>query len=81
MPSMPMIHALQILVTCMPHYHKSVLPRAKMYISIRTKFTSSLGFKCNSNALIFSLIGCQLSELHEFYKCTRKWSFATLSLF
>ena len=38
-----------------------------MGIFVRTKFSSSSEFKCNSNALIFSLIRCQLSELHEFY--------------
>jgi hypothetical protein len=81
MPNMPMIHALQILVICMPHYHKSVLPRAEMDIFVCTKFASSSEFKCDSNVLIFSPIECQLSELHEFYKCTWKWKFATYSLF
>ena len=38
-----------------------------MGIFVRTKFSSSSEFKCDSNALIFSLIRCQLSELHEFY--------------
>src|ERR1700683_4660976 len=68
MPSMPMIHALQILATCRLQYHKYILPRAKMHISIRTKIASPSEFKSNSNALIFSLIGHELSELHEFYK-------------
>jgi hypothetical protein len=35
---------------------------------IRSKFASSSEFKTNSNALIFSLIGRELSELCEFYK-------------
>ena len=68
MPSMPMIHALQILATCRLQYHKYILPRAKMHISIRTKIASPSEFKSDSNALIFSLIGHELSELHEFYK-------------
>src|ERR1700683_1072484 len=33
-----------------------------------TKFASSSRFKYNFNTLIFSLIGRELSELHEFYK-------------
>src|ERR1700683_1791434 len=68
MPSMPMIHALQILATYRLQYHKYILPRAKMHISIRTKIASPSEFKSDSNALIFSLIGHELSELHEFYK-------------
>ena len=68
MPSMPMIHALQILATCMPQYHKSILPREQFGIFIHTKFASSSQFKCDSNALIFSLIRHELSELREFYK-------------
>ena len=39
-----------------------------MHISIRTKIASPSEFKSDSNALIFSLIGHELSELHEFYK-------------
>ena len=39
-----------------------------MDISIHTKFALSSGIKSNSNALIFSLIECELSELCEFYK-------------
>ena len=34
---MHMIHALQILATCMSQYHKSILPRAKAGIFIYTK--------------------------------------------
>ena len=40
----------------------------KIAIFVRTKFVSSLKFKCDSNALIFSPIGHELSELREFYK-------------
>ena len=68
MPSMPMIHTLQILATCMPQSHKSILPIEKIAIFVRNKFVSSLQFKCDSNALIFSPIGHELSELREFYK-------------
>src|ERR1700733_9467645 len=53
-PSRPIIHALQVLATCMPQYHKSILPGEKMGIFIHTKFVSSSEFECNSNALIFS---------------------------
>jgi len=48
--------------------HESIPPRAKMGIFVHTKFTPSSEFKRDSNALIFSLIGGQLSELHDFYK-------------
>ena len=68
MPSMPVIDALQILATYMPQYHKFILARAKMHIFVRTKAASSSEFKCKSNALILSLIGHELSELHEIYK-------------
>ena len=68
MPSMPVIDALQILATYMPQYHKFILARAKMHISVRFKFVSASKFKCDSNALIFSLIGRELSALREFYK-------------
>ena len=67
-PSVAMIHALQISATYMPQYHKSILPRAKMDISAHTKIGSPSEFKCNSNALIFSPIGRELSELREFYE-------------
>jgi hypothetical protein len=66
--SRPIIDALQILATCKPQYHKSILPRAEMGILIRSKFASSSEFQCDSNALIFCLIGRELSELREFYK-------------
>jgi hypothetical protein len=36
-PSGPMIHALQILATYMPQYHKSILPRAKMNIVLENR--------------------------------------------
>jgi hypothetical protein len=52
----------------MPQYHKFIIPRAEIGIFIRIKFASSSQFKCDSNALIFSLIGCESSELREFYK-------------
>ena len=65
-PSEAMIHALQISATYMPQYHKSILPRAK--ISAHTKIGSPSEFKCDSNALIFSPIGRELSELREFYE-------------
>ena len=39
-----------------------------MDISIHTKFALSSEIKSDSNALIFSLIECELSELCEFYK-------------
>ena len=39
-----------------------------MDISIHTKFASSSEIKSDSNALIFSLIECELSEICEFYK-------------
>ena len=67
-PSGPMIHALQILATYMPQYHKSILPREKMNIFAYTKVGSPPEFKCDSNALIFSPIGRELSELREFYE-------------
>jgi len=49
----------------MPQYHKSILPRAKMGIFVRTKSVSPSEFKCDSNALIFSVIGHELSECYE----------------
>jgi hypothetical protein len=52
----------------MPQYHKSILPRAKMNIVAHTKVVSPLEFKCDSNALTFSPIGRELSELREFYE-------------
>ena len=67
-PSEPMIHALQNLATYMPQYHKSILPREKMNIFAYTKVGSPPEFKCDSNALIFSPIGRELSELREFYE-------------
>jgi len=39
-----------------------------MDIFVHTKVVSPLEFKCDSNELIFSLIGHELDELHEFYK-------------
>ena len=39
-----------------------------MDIFVYTKFVLSSEFKSDSNALIFSLIGRELSELCEFYK-------------
>jgi hypothetical protein len=39
-----------------------------MEIFIRGKFASSSEFECDSNALISSQIGHELSELREFYK-------------
>ena len=39
-----------------------------MDIFVYTKFASSSEIKSDSNALIFSLIECELSELCEFYK-------------
>src|ERR1700677_1801372 len=68
MPSMPVIDALQILATYMPQYHKFILARVKMHISVRSKFALASEFKCDSNALIFSLIGRELSEICEFYQ-------------
>ena len=64
--SRPIIHAMQILATYMPQYHKSILPRAKIKIKIfaPTKIGLPLKSKCNSNALIFSPIGHELNELY-----------------
>ena len=73
-----MIDALQILATCIPQHHKSILPRVKMDISVHTKFASSSEFESNSNALIFNLIRYELSELHEFTNCTWKWKISAL---
>ena len=67
-PSRPIIHALQLLATCMPKYHKSILQRVKMGIFVHIKFVSPSESKCDSNALIFNPIGHELSELHKFYK-------------
>jgi hypothetical protein len=39
-----------------------------MYIFVHTKVASPSEFKCDSNELIFSLIGHELDELCEFYK-------------
>ena len=39
-----------------------------MDIFVHTRFASFSEFKSDSNALIFSLIGRELSELCEFYK-------------
>ena len=49
----------------MPQYHKWFLPR-KMNSSVCT--TVVLPSEFDSNELIFSLIGHELGELHEFYK-------------
>ena len=62
-PSGPIIHVLQVLAKYMPQYHKSILPRAKMGIFIRTKIPSPLEFDCDSNAPIPGPIGHELSEL------------------
>ena len=40
MHSMPVIHVLLILGTCMPQYHKFILPRAKMGIDILGRFST-----------------------------------------
>jgi hypothetical protein len=48
-------------------YNKLILPRAKMGIYVRAEFASSSEFKCDSNALLFSLIGREPSEPCEFY--------------
>ena len=74
-PSGPMILALQILATYMPQYHKSILPRAKMNIFAHNKAGSPSEFKCDSNALIFSLIRRELSELHKFYEMYLKMEY------
>ena len=62
-PSRPSTHALQVLATYMPQYHKTILPRVKMDIFVHTKIASPSEFQCDSNALIFSPIGHGLSEL------------------
>ena len=49
-------------------YHKFIIPRATIGIFIYTKFVLPLPLKCDYNALIFSLIGHESSELREFYK-------------
>ena len=64
----PIIHALQLLATCIPKYHKCILQRVKMGIFVHIKFMSPSEFECDSNTLIFNLIGHELSELHKFYK-------------
>ena len=63
-PSRLIIHALQVLATYMLQCHKSTLLRATMGIFVRTNFVSPSEFECNPNALIFSPIGHELSELH-----------------
>ena len=50
----------------MPKYDKFILQRVKIGILFRTKFALPSEFKCDSNTLMFSLIGHELSELHEF---------------
>ena len=60
------MHALQFLATCMPKHDKPILQSVKMGILLRAKFASPSEFKCDSNALIFSLIGHELSDLREF---------------
>src|ERR1700691_3593347 len=67
-PSRLIIHAMQVLATYMPQYHKSILLRATMGIFVHTNFVSSSEFKCNPNMPIFSPIGLEMSELHQFYK-------------
>ena len=67
-PSRPIIHALQLLATCMPKYHKSILQRVKLDIFVCIKFVSPSESECDSNAPIFNPIGHELTELHEFYK-------------
>ena len=46
------IHALQILATYMPQYHK-ILPREKMGILVYIKFMSPLKFECDYNTLMY----------------------------
>ena len=58
------IHAMQVLATYMPQYHKSIPLRATMGISVHTNFSSPSEFECDPNAPNFSLIGLELSELH-----------------
>jgi hypothetical protein len=60
-PSRPVIHALQILVTYMPQYYKSILPREKMNLFTCNKVELPSEFKCESNMLISSQIGHELS--------------------
>ena len=62
-PRRLIIHALQVLATYMPQYHKSILPREKMGIFVCNNFASPSEFKCDPNALIFSPIRHELSEL------------------
>jgi hypothetical protein len=66
-PSRPVIHALQLLATCMPKYHKPILQRVKMGIFVHTMSALPSKFECNPNALIFDPVRHELSELHKFY--------------
>ena len=61
-PSRLIIHALQVLATYMPQYHKSILSREKMGIFVHTNFVSPSEFECDSNALMFSPIGHESSK-------------------
>ena len=63
-PSRLIIHALQVLATYMPQYHKSILLRATIGIFVRTNFASPSEFECDPNVPIFSTIGFELSKLH-----------------
>ena len=69
-----MINALQIPATYMPQYDKFILPREKMGIFVHTNFASPSEFKCNSNALIYSLIGRELNELRELHRAFPIWT-------
>ena len=60
-PSIPVIDALQILAR-IPKIYSTKSKNGYF------KFVSSSEFKSDSNALIFSLIEHELSELCEFYK-------------
>ena len=62
-PSRLIIHALHVLATYMPQYHKSILSREKMGIFVHTNFASPSEFECDPNALILRPIGHKLSEL------------------
>src|ERR1700735_1415094 len=60
-PSRLIIHALQVLATYMPPYHKSILPREKMDIFVCNNFALPSEFECDPKVLIFSPIGHELS--------------------
>jgi hypothetical protein len=56
-------YPLQDLPTFTSKNNPPVLPRANMRIFIWNKLASPAEFKCESNALIFNLIGQEMSEL------------------